>query len=124
MFKSLYLISALALVNMATAKMGTVRDVSTYANIDEVNAMHMDLDILVDFERQVLDGNIMITFNQTVDNATSVFLDAEGMYVTNVEYGFGSSFEPATFFITRPNDNLGNAIEVVIPTMNPAGTTF
>jgi leukotriene-A4 hydrolase len=51
-------------------------------------------------------------------------LDSEGMYITNVEYGFGTGWRPATFFITRPNSNLGNAVEVVIPTKNPAGTTF
>lgn len=46
------------------------------------------------------------------------------MYITNVEYGFGTLWTPATYFITRPNNNLGNAVEVVIPTKNPALTTF
>lgn len=124
MFKSLYLISTLALIKVTSAAMGNSRDVSTYANIDEVYAMHMDLDILVDFPTKTLSGTVEITFNQTVDNVESVFLDSEGMYITNVEYGFGTLWTPVTYFITRPNNNLGNAVEVVIPTKNPALTTF
>jgi len=81
MFKSLYLISALALLKIANAIMGNSIDVSTYANIEEVYATNIDLDILVDFDRKVLDGNVEITFMQAEANVTSVFLDAEGLYV-------------------------------------------
>lgn len=116
MLKSLYLLSTLALVKIASAAMGNSRDVSTYANIDEVHATHMDLDFLVDFDRKVLDGIVTITFNQTLENAKSVFLDAEGLYIMNIEYGFSNDWRPCNYYITRPNSNLGNAVEVLIPT--------
>ena len=124
MLKSLYLLSALTVIKVACNSMGNSRDGSTYANIGEVYATNIDLDIQVNFTRKVLDGNVEITFNQVQENATSVWLDSEGMYIYNVEYGFGTHWRPANYFITRPNDNLGNAIEVLIPTMNPTGTEF
>ena len=50
MLKSLYLLGIFAMVEMTSAEMGNSKDVSTYANIDEVYATHMDLDFTVDFE--------------------------------------------------------------------------
>lgn len=112
------------MLKVANAAMGNSVDVSTYANIEEVYATHIDLDILVDFDRQVLEGTSTITFTQVAANASSVWLDAEGLYITNIEYGFGTDFRGANYYITRPNGNLGDAVEVLIPTKNPAGSEF
>ena len=118
------LVGSIALLGTANGAMGNSRDTSTYANIDEVYAKHLDMDFNVDFDSQTLKGSVIITFNTTVDNVKTVYLDAEGMYGTNVEYGLGNNFHPVAFFMTRPNNNLGDAIEVDIPYNNPAGTTF
>ena len=86
MIKLLFVLSALSIFSVAQAAMGNSRDVSTYANIEEVYATHVDMDFLVDFDRQVLDGYVVINFTTAVENVQSVFLDAEGLYITNVQY--------------------------------------
>ena len=124
MLNLLLLLSTVTFLGTASGAMGNSRDTSTYANIDEVYATHMDLDFAVDFDNQLLKGHVIITFNTSAENVKSVWLDAEGMYVTNVEYGLGNNFHPVAFFMTRPNNNLGNAVEVELPQINPVGTTF
>lgn len=127
MIKSIFILSTLSLIQLASAAMGNSRDVSTYANIEEVFATHVDMDFLVDFDRQVLDGNVVITFKTAIENVTSVFLDAEGLYITRVEYmtmDEPSTWRTVNYFMTRPNGNLGDAVEVLMPAMLPANETF
>lgn len=127
MIKSIFILSTLSLIHLASAAMGNSRDVSTYANIEEVYATHVDMDFLVDFDRQVLDGNVVITFKTAIENVASVFLDAEGLYITRVEYmtmDEPSTWRTVNYFMTRPNGNLGDAVEVLMPAMLPANETF
>jgi aminopeptidase N len=76
---------ALALLSVAGG-IGNSRDVSTYANIDEVYTTHLALDFAVDFDRSVFDGYVELTMNTTKDGVTSVWLDAEGLDVLQVDY--------------------------------------
>ena len=76
------------LASMATyvAAYGNTIDSSTYANIEEVEPMHISLDFAVDFDRKIFDGNVIHTMRSSVANLTTLFFDAAGIEVSKVEY--------------------------------------
>lgn len=98
---------------------GNSIDVSTYANIEEVRSTHVELDIGVDFDRQVFEGKVVHWMTILQENVTDVFMDAEGMTVSQVEFigvhGGCQIWQDVDFNVTRPNDNLGYAVDVHLP---------
>ena len=65
---------------------GNSRDSSSYANIDEVEPIHLAMDFAVDFKREVFDGSVTHTLRAIVDGVTNVFFDSEGIDIAKVEY--------------------------------------
>jgi len=98
---------------------GTSRDASTYANIDEARTTHAHFELGVDFENQAFEGFVEHHMTALAENVTSVFFDAEGMDISRVEYiwahGVCLSWLEVDFMVTRPNDKLGDAVEVFLP---------
>ena len=98
---------------------GNSKDPSTYANIDDVYATHIDFDFAVDFDRQVFDGKVTHQMTIVNPNTSSAFFDAEGLTVSNAEFitvhGGCQIWQDVDFNQTRPNDNLGDAVEVKLP---------
>ena len=62
------------------------KDVSTYANIDEVVTEHIKLDFAVDFDAKVFDGDVVLLMRTVKGGVRSVFLDSVGMEISRVEY--------------------------------------
>lgn len=65
----------------------TTIDLSTQANIDQVKTTHVHLNWNVDFERQVLYGNVVLDLVTLVDNVNKVVLDTSYLDIKSVSYG-------------------------------------
>jgi aminopeptidase N len=115
---------------VAQATIGNARDPSTYGNIDEAYSTHIDLDFAVDFDREVFEGQVVHTMKMVEPHVTSVFFDAEGLNVSKAEFilnhGGSGEYQTVEFTVTRPNDKLGDAIEVTLPYEHalPPGVEF
>lgn len=81
-----HLILICGLVTQFTQAIGNSIDVSSYANIDEVQANHLELDFSVNFDLKQFDGKATHTMQIMKENVTSVFFDAEGMTVSRAEF--------------------------------------
>lgn len=80
----------------------------------------MALNFEVDFAREVFEGSVTHWMNISDAAVTSVFFDAAGLTVSKAQYMYsaeGQTWMDATFAKTTPNANLGDAIEVTIPTV-------
>lgn len=62
-------------------------DLSTQANIDQVKTTHVHLNWNVDFESQVLFGNVVLDLVTLVDNVNKVVLDTSYLDIKSVSYG-------------------------------------
>lgn len=65
----------------------TTIDLSTQANIDQVKTTHVHLNWNVDFEGQVLYGNVVLDLVTLVDNVNKVVLDTSYLDIKSVSYG-------------------------------------
>jgi len=118
----------LALLSAYAQAIGNTIDPSTYANIEDAKTTHVDLDIEVDFDSQVFIGKVVHTMKTEVPNVKSIFFDAEGLTVSQAEFitvhGGCQIWQNVAYVVSRPNDNLGDAIEVMLPHDAPPGLEF
>ena len=123
-FNLKHLINIGILVQLVST-IGNSLDVSTYANIEEVKAEHIELDFAVDFTRQVFTGKVIHTMALLKDEVKSVYFDSQGIVVSKAEFitvhDGCQIWQDVVFNVTRPNDNLGDAIEVHLPYPLPKG---
>ena len=106
--------------SVANAAMNNTIDTSTYANIEQVHSTHLELNFEVDFAREVFEGSVTHWMNISDAAVTSVFFDAAGLTVSKTQFMLmaeNQTWMDATFAMTTPNANLGDAIEVTIPTI-------
>lgn len=126
-----YITKALLLLATTTTCMvsaiGNSIDSSSYANIDDISTTHMELNFTVNFDEQFLAGYVINTMRVHKPYINSAFFDAEGMSVYKAEVKYVKAAEDdiykdwvdTQFNVTRPNNNLGNAIEVHLPERLP-----
>ena len=97
-----------------------VRDSHSYANADQVAVSHIDLDLTVDFERQVLRGSATLSFEQRVGRHPMI-LDTRALDVQRVEVSDdGQTFQPAEFTVGAEDPVLGAPLEVALPVTHGA----
>ncbi len=51
------------------------QDGSTYANINEVRTLHFDLNVYIDFDKQILNGTNTLTIQSLYANTNRLVLD-------------------------------------------------
>ena len=117
-----------ALFFSTSQSIGNSKDSSSYANIDEVITEHIALDFEVDFDNKNFDGNVVLSMLTVADGVNSVFLDSAGLDVHKVDYQHKhegcSIWTTVHFNVTKPNQYLGNAIEVFLPSAQPKNSEF
>ena len=77
------------MINLATCSpMGNSIDQSSYSNIEKAWTHHLDLELEVDFDKQVLHGSAThnVTLDVFGDGVTSVWFDIVGIDIHSVEY--------------------------------------
>ena len=108
------------LVTSLAQAIGNSIDSSTYANIEEVHSTHLFFNFEVDFDTESFKGSVEHTMTVKDENATSIFFDAAGLEVSKVWVMLNTTngtYMEANFSSSTPNPNLGQAIDVSIPTV-------
>jgi leukotriene-A4 hydrolase len=62
-------------------------DLSTQANIDQVKTSHIHLNWNIDFETQIISGNVLLDLVSLVDNLDKVVLDTSYLNIHSVTLG-------------------------------------
>jgi leukotriene-A4 hydrolase len=114
----------------AHGDMGSSKDPSSYANVDQMAPSHISFDLEVNFDDSSTTGTITHTIEVLETNVTTVYLDVwDGLEVFTAEFrtdqvdGF-AEFAVLDFAITTPNPNIGNALSIHLPVKMVAGTEF
>jgi aminopeptidase N len=71
------------------------RDHFSFANTGQFRTRHLELDLEVDFERQVLEGTVVLHLQGTEPGARTVILDSRGLQLERVRLG-GAIVDPGS----------------------------
>lgn len=64
--------------------MQLVRDLHSFANIDEVVTKHLHLDLAVDFAAKALHGHVVLRMHTVCDNVSEVVVDSRNLVIESV----------------------------------------
>ncbi|CAI2361127.1 unnamed protein product [Moneuplotes crassus] len=87
-------------------------DDATFANINEIVTEHFELDIFIDFTRNVFSGTNTLSMRRTADFLDVVTLDVWDLNVSKIIDQNGRDYK---FEIDDPNPNLGQRLIITIP---------
>jgi leukotriene A-4 hydrolase/aminopeptidase len=106
-----------AICFLALPAVAAGRDVHSFANPEHVRVRHVDLDITIDFDTQVIRGTATLTVERTSqDTKQPLVLDSRGLKVDGVEASTdGKTFAKAPFELGKPDPILGQALTIQVP---------
>src|SRR3954470_15551502 len=105
-------------VSLALGPQGSrAADAHSYAHPEHVRVRHVDLDLEVDFDRQRLRGQAMLTVERTSsDDKQPLVLDSRKLQIATVETSAdGKDFTPGRFQVGKEDEILGAAVTVTLP---------
>jgi aminopeptidase N len=89
-----------------------INDPHSYAKPAEARVAHLDLDLVVDFDLEVLRGTAVITVQRSV-NATAIHLDAKQLTIESVKVSTDSvTLREVAYELGRADDILGQDLMV------------
>jgi leukotriene-A4 hydrolase len=93
------------------------RDLHSYGNPDQVRVRAIDLDLRVDFDRKVLDGEAVLTVEREAAGRgrARLVLDTRDLTVRSVAAGSGSEMAEAPFTLGKADPILGAPLSVELP---------
>lgn len=98
--------------NKSDSTMNTsVNDQHSFAQADKVTMTHLDLDIEVDFDQQIIRGKASIHLNNQAQ-ANELYLDTKELDIEKVT--LGDQEEETAFKVNKPFQYLGSALKVNI----------
>lgn len=115
-----------SLLSIAHA-IGTTKDNSTYANIDEVISTHLTLDFSVDFDMKHFSGFVVHKMKVLQDGVNTIFFDMTGLnvnFITIRDSPQGYWYSVDSWNITSPKPAIGSALEVKTMHTYKTGDTF
>jgi leukotriene-A4 hydrolase len=89
-------------------------DQHTFANKDEAVITHLDLDISVDFQKQIVSGSASYQIDQD-SLARSITLDINGLQIDSVLLEKDGQISPTTFLEGEPIPFLGASLKIDLP---------
>ena len=93
----------------------TKDDKFTYANYDEVQITHLDLDLDVNFDAKVLDGMATINFKRLKPSAKTIVLDTKDLLIKAVATSTSDEdWRPADYTLGEADKILGTKLTVNI----------
>lgn len=99
---------------MAARKI-TKDDKFTYANYDEVQVTHLDLDLDVKFDAKVLDGMATVTFKRIAPAAKTIVLDTKDLLIKAVATSTSDEeWTPADYTLGDADEMMGSKLTVNI----------
>ncbi len=91
-------------------------DYFSFANSDQFVTRHLELDLTVDFERQVLEGVVILHMERLDPGATTVILDSRGLQISGVQLASGGKdFGPVPFDVSTADPVKGEAVRIDLP---------
>lgn len=90
-------------------------DIHSLANPAFVRVIHLDLDLDVAFERQIIQGTATLTIERFAPDATTLILDSRALQIDETSVsGDGVNYRKSRFSIGRPDKILGAAVIIDI----------
>lgn len=111
------LLSLIACQSMENQRKMTIPqaiDQHTFANKDEAVITHLDLDISVDFQKQIIAGSASYQIDQD-SLARSITLDINGLQIDSVLLEREGRTSPTTFVVGEPIPFLGASLKIELP---------
>ncbi|MDX2245408.1 MAG: M1 family metallopeptidase [Bacteroidia bacterium] len=88
-------------------------DPHSFARPDEVKITHLDLDIVVDFEKEILEGTALLSIEKVSRSADDLYLDVKDMDIHSVAISSdGKEEQVAKFTFGEPDSILGQSLIV------------
>ena len=95
---------------------GLARDHFSFANTDQFRSRHLELDLTVDFERQVLEGHVIHHIERLDPQADTIVLDGRGLLIEGVQLAPGDGTAVELEFHSLPADEVrGEALQIRLP---------
>jgi aminopeptidase N len=123
--RSLFLLSGLLLLagcgqepagltSRAGADLG--RDFFTYANTEQFQTRHLELDLTVDFDQKVIAGSVIHHMDCLSEGAELITLDSRGLQIERVQLAYpGGLAETLAFALAEFDPVLGEALHISLP---------
>lgn len=104
-------VGAQAPVEIPAPSIDVAHDHFSFANTEQFRTRHLELDLDVDFERQVLEGTAVLHLQRTDPAARTVILDSRGLQVgrARLARAGGSLAKPGREVAAEPDIRLGAA---------------
>ena len=105
-------------VNVETpAVVETVRKITkddkfTYANYDQIQTTHLDLDLDVNFDAKVLEGTATLDFRRIEPDVDELVLDTKDLLIKAVGVMRGGEWEPAEYSLGEDDELLGQKLSI------------
>ena len=91
-------------------------DYFSFANSKQFITRHLELDLDVDFDNQILSGNAILHMERLDPGAITVVLDSRGLQISSIHVSAGGrEAQPATFDVGETDPVKGEAIRVSLP---------
>ncbi len=98
-------------VNAAADKIKEGIDYHSFANPEQITLTHIALDLTVDFERRVLEGDATLTIKRNEVAADTLILDTRDLTINSVS----SAGKAVPFTLKSADSFLGAALEITVP---------
>ncbi|WP_417623883.1 M1 family metallopeptidase [Paremcibacter congregatus] len=94
----------------------TARDPHSFANVEQVASTHLNLDIIVDFDRKVFEGTAEYDIKRLTPGAHPFVLDTRDLVIHKVEVkALDQDWELASFELAKALPPLGSKLTVTLP---------
>lgn len=87
-------------------------DKFTYANYDEIQITHLDLNLDVNFDEKVLDGVATIEFERLNVDVETLVLDTKDLTIRSVSLSSGGETAPVDYTLGADDEILGQALTI------------
>ena len=119
------LVSAMIFSACSRDEYDPAHDYFSFANSGQFVTRHLELDLKVDFDRQILDGNAILHMERLDPAATIVVLDSRGLQISGIQVSASEmEAKPVTFDVGEADPVKGEAIRIHLPADFQSHTEF
>ncbi|WP_341502735.1 M1 family metallopeptidase [Gallaecimonas sp. GXIMD4217] len=109
------LFSLIAATMLLAASFLARADQHSFANHDQLRVSHLSLDLTVNFDRKVLDGNVVLDIRRLDQDARTLILDTRDLHIRKVEQNSGNGWLATGWQLKEADANLGSALHIQLP---------
>jgi leukotriene-A4 hydrolase len=88
------------------------KDPHSYANFEEAVTRNIKINVNIDFDRKIIFGSVVLSFEILKENVENILLDAKGLAIeSTIDHDTNNSL----LFTIPKNSNIGFCLQVPIP---------